>query len=236
MSLLKEKRFNVIPVQQLIEMINAGGNIPPKTVALTFDDGYGSVCTRALPILRSHAFSACVFLATHYMGNNRSFPWLRPDPEEDARPLGWEEVERLRRENLEIGSHTALHKFLPALRNGELEKELLDSRDTIRQKMGAVPTFFALPFSFPLVHRHWPGFRERLLFALSKAGYECCCTLQRGRVSAGKGILFLPRVPVMRDDGPARFLAKALGLYSYTGFAQYLFQRFFKAYGEAQGR
>lgn len=46
-------------------------------VAITFDDGYRSVLTEALPILRQHGFPATVFFATGFAG--RRADWIRRD-------------------------------------------------------------------------------------------------------------------------------------------------------------
>ena len=91
------------------------------------------------------------------------------------------------------------------------------------------PSSIALPFSFPLTHRQWPSFYGDLLAALKGLSYACCCTLQRGSVEGGEGVIFLPRVAVTGGDALPSFYAKALGLYRYTSPLQRLFQAFFKA-------
>lgn len=232
MRLLKEKQFSVVPFDGLVSAIRMDERMPARTVAITFDDGYKSTCTKALPILRSYGFPACVFLATDFIGRNRSFPWLNGGCGEDTAPLNWEEVRVLHRDGVKVGSHTASHRFLPYVEGDGIEKELMDSREIIEERVGVRPSSVALPFSFPLSHWRWPSFKSRLILSLAKARYSSCCTLQRGNLPTGTEVLFLPRVCVMRDDSPSSFLSKALGLYGYTSLPQYVYQRWFKKYEE----
>jgi peptidoglycan/xylan/chitin deacetylase (PgdA/CDA1 family) len=230
MQILKEKRFKVLPLKDLIFLLREGRKVPARTVTITFDDGYKSTYAVAHRILQKYSFPACVFLATDFVGREESFPWLRSSDCEDTRPMSWEDAKTLYRQGIEIGSHTASHRFLPALQGDELETEVIRSKEAIRNRLGQEPAVLALPFSYPLYHRQWPLFEKRLLGALRNANFTSCCTMQRGRVSMGLDIVFLPRVPVMRDETELSFYAKALGLYRFTGFPQYLFQRFLKKY------
>lgn len=232
MRLLKERRFNVMPLARLASAMKTREAIPARTVAITFDDGYGSTCSRAAPILRQHGFAASVFLATDYIGSPAPFPWLPVVSDRQALPMNWRDAGAISGE-LEIGSHTATHRFPPRMEMDEIEGELRRSKEQIGEKLGHAPSSLALPFSFPLRHRNWPSFYGRLLAAMKANSYSCCCTLQRGRAESGEGVLFLPRIAIKGDDGLRSFHAKALGLYRYTNPLQRVFQAFFKSYDAA---
>jgi peptidoglycan/xylan/chitin deacetylase (PgdA/CDA1 family) len=145
--------------------------------------------------------------------------------------MSWSEAQALAVSGMEVGSHTATHRFPPRMAAGEIEAELLRSKEKIERMLGLAPFAVALPFSFPLAHRRWPSFEGDLLAAMRKASYTCCCTLQRGEARDVGGALFLPRVAVTGRDTTWSFYAKALGLYRYTGLPQRLYQAFFKKYG-----
>lgn len=61
-----------VPLAQAVDEL-ASGEIPPRTVVLTFDDGYEDTLTAALPALRRHGVPATVFVTTGYPG--RPFWW-----------------------------------------------------------------------------------------------------------------------------------------------------------------
>ncbi len=60
---LVAKHFRVFPLQELVERA-ASGDVPPKAVAITFDDGYKDNYEIAFPILQRWSLPATIFLAT----------------------------------------------------------------------------------------------------------------------------------------------------------------------------
>lgn len=55
---LKKNKFNVISVQDVMDAANGLKALPPKAIMLTFDDGYLSFYTRALPLLKKYHYPA----------------------------------------------------------------------------------------------------------------------------------------------------------------------------------
>ena len=60
------KKFNVIPLSEAIIRMH-DGTLPPRTVCITFDDGYSDNETVALPILEELNINATFFIATGYL-------------------------------------------------------------------------------------------------------------------------------------------------------------------------
>lgn len=69
------KHFAVLPLEEALERLEAQ-TLPPRAVALTFDDGTHDLATHAAPVLRELNLPAAVFLATGPMGTDRT---LWPD-------------------------------------------------------------------------------------------------------------------------------------------------------------
>ena len=62
------KRYcNVISLTELNNLMTKGKEIPCRTVAITFDDGYKNNFTNAVPILNKYDLPATIFLATKYI-------------------------------------------------------------------------------------------------------------------------------------------------------------------------
>lgn len=231
---LRERSFKVISLKDLVYYLKEGEEIPEKSVVITFDDGYKNTFSNAYPILEKYKMPATVFLAAGYIGSKGLFPWLESfrgsSCFEDLSPMNWEEVIELHNSNIEIGSHTFYHKFLPRINRNEIEEEVLKSQSVIAEKIGTIARSFALPFSFPIKHRSWPTFRKVLLEALEKGGYTSCCTMLRGHITLKSPPFFLKRIPVVKYDNLKSFRAKLLGCYTWTRIPQYIFQALFKKY------
>ncbi|WP_019140771.1 polysaccharide deacetylase family protein [Noviherbaspirillum massiliense] len=59
--------FNVMPLHEALAAQQAG-DLPPRAVCITFDDGYRSVYELAVPILKDCGVHATVFVTTGYLG------------------------------------------------------------------------------------------------------------------------------------------------------------------------
>lgn len=70
MQLLKQC-FNVLPLHEAVHLL-ASGRMPPRAIAISFDDGYRSFHDLALPILVKHGLPATVFVTTGHMQEDGS--------------------------------------------------------------------------------------------------------------------------------------------------------------------
>lgn len=70
MRLLKQC-FNVLPLHEAVQLL-ADGRMPPRAVAISFDDGYRSIHDLAMPILVKHGLPATVFVTTGHMHDDGS--------------------------------------------------------------------------------------------------------------------------------------------------------------------
>lgn len=64
------KWFNVLPLDAAVDQL-AIGALPPRALAITFDDGYADNHDIALPILVRHGLSATFFVATNFLDGGR---------------------------------------------------------------------------------------------------------------------------------------------------------------------
>lgn len=89
--------FNVLPLAEAVELLE-NGRMPPRAVAITFDDGYRSLHDLALPILRERGLPATVFVTSGHMADASSM-WndvileavrRLPGPAVDLRDIGFD--------------------------------------------------------------------------------------------------------------------------------------------------
>ncbi len=59
--------YHVMPLRELSMALRQGTPLPPRTVALSFDDGYASNFELGFPLLREFGLSATIFLTTGFL-------------------------------------------------------------------------------------------------------------------------------------------------------------------------
>lgn len=207
---LAEEGCRTTDLAEVAGRLARGEPLAPKSVVITFDDGFRDFFTEAFPALQERHFTATVFLPTAFIHDQRrSF--------KGAECLTWEEVRALRRAGMAFGSHTVNHPRLEDLNWHEIERELRDSKEQMEQQLAEPVTAFAYPFAFPQNDRGFTGAFRRLLM---QTGYTCCATTEIGRVKAGDDPFRLKRLPVNGLDDARFFRAKLEGGYDWLSWPQ----------------
>lgn len=70
------RNFKVVSVETLVAAIAGGVEIPPNSIAVTFDDGWRDNYTEAFPILKKYRIPAMIFLATDLIKSGKIPPFL----------------------------------------------------------------------------------------------------------------------------------------------------------------
>jgi len=65
LQILAEGKYNVLPLGEALRRIRAG-QLPPRSVAITFDDGGYDFYEGAFPIIESYGFPVTVYQTTYY--------------------------------------------------------------------------------------------------------------------------------------------------------------------------
>lgn len=124
------------------EYLDKPRNKRRQWIVCTFDDGYKSLTHDALQILKSHGFTATIFVCTGLIGKDND--WNNKDATL-RKHLDRDDLQLLKSEGWEIASHGVLHKNLLKLSDLEIEKELAESKKVIGRVMGYCETF-AYPY------------------------------------------------------------------------------------------
>jgi peptidoglycan/xylan/chitin deacetylase (PgdA/CDA1 family) len=72
---LLRQQTTVLPLSEMVQRTVSGKALPPRAVAITFDDGYTDNVRVAEPILARAGMPATLFVATGYVKSGRPFWW-----------------------------------------------------------------------------------------------------------------------------------------------------------------
>jgi len=192
---LKEAGFYSVRLSDWCLAVATHQRLPGRPCVITFDDGYRDFATEAWPLLKKYGFSATVFLVTENMGKDNAW---------DARfgtrvPLmSWDEVLRHAADGVEFGSHSLSHWPMTGLDPEGIFRDMLQSKNMLEQKLGAV-TSFAYPYGdCDLSTRQIVG----------ACGYLCALTCRTGFADLQSDLLALPRIMMGADDNLSQFNGK----------------------------
>jgi peptidoglycan/xylan/chitin deacetylase (PgdA/CDA1 family) len=198
MDMLASAGYRVVDLLEALALLD-GGALPPRTLGLTFDDGFTDVREAALPVLMAHGFRATVFVTTGVSDGRRSFTWYQRQPP----VLGWDEITALDRQGtLRFEAHTVSHPNLLAVDDATAAAEIRDSRSELEERLERAVRAFAYPAGLY-------GERERRLVA--EAGYGAAVTCEPGVNALGTDRLALRRRQIDSRDRLIDFRAKVGG-------------------------
>lgn len=108
-SWLQTNNYHTITVRQIEESRHGGKPLPPRSVLLTFDDGFRSHYTKVLPLLERFKYPAVMGIVTAWIDTPPDTPIRISDKVQLPRDyfLSWDEVKKLGQSHLvELGCHT----------------------------------------------------------------------------------------------------------------------------------
>jgi peptidoglycan/xylan/chitin deacetylase (PgdA/CDA1 family) len=158
MDYLAADGYHPVTLEQIYAAMAGLSHLPPKPVALTFDDGGLDDYTVAYPILRSHHFVATFFVITGFVG----------------RPIcmTWSDLQRMQQAGMAVESHTVNHLDLRSLAPARMQDELVQSWNTIERELGKAPMALAYPSG---------AYNPAVIAAVRAAGYRLAVTTHPGK-------------------------------------------------------
>ncbi|MEI7810107.1 MAG: polysaccharide deacetylase family protein [bacterium] len=133
MKYLSDNNYHPISFSAYVDSINNKTKLPDKAIVLTFDDGWKTQYTYAVPILEKYKFTATFFIVTSYVnGNYKAY-------------MTWDNLKDLVKNGFDIESHTNTHQMLTKVNTKKLNDELFNSKKILEDKLGIKVKTIAYP-------------------------------------------------------------------------------------------
>ena len=196
MEFLARNHYNVVGPDKMIAYMLKEEKMPPKTVAVTVDDGFYNFYKYAYPVLKKYNLKATIFVITGEIG--------KPGR------LGWKELREMSDSGLVIvGSHTKSHPWLPqvSVEENKLNEELVLSKRILEKGLGRKVDYICYPNG---------GFNDVVKEAAKSAGYKCGFTTNPAKRSDINDIYAIRRLKMSSSSrNPLILWAKISRYYAW---------------------
>jgi len=195
MRFLKDRRYNVITLEEAAEIISGKKKAPARAIAITFDDGYKDNYTYAFPILKKYNFPATIFIVANEIG-------VEPDR------LTWDLVRAMQQSGLiTFGSHSMSHPNLATVVSEEaLKNEIVGSKKALEERLGVTVSAFCYPSG---------RYSAQSRAAVVAAGYKLAVVTNPGKKVPDDDIFLIKRLRISKNcDNLWTFWAETCGYYN----------------------
>ncbi|MCU0651554.1 MAG: polysaccharide deacetylase family protein [Candidatus Omnitrophica bacterium] len=196
MKFLKTFRYNVIPLEKAMQLIREKKKIPPRTVVLTFDDGYRDNLIYALPILKKYNFPATIFI-------------IVDEVEKNPQKLTWADIKVMQNSGLiSFGSHCLGAEPLVNIRSvDEIKRQIFESKKILEEKLGREVKLFSYPEGM---------FNDKIRQLVIDAGYSGAVTTNPGKHYSSDDVFALKRLRISENAANLFiFAVESSGYYTF---------------------
>jgi len=198
MEYLAANGIHALDAVTALDLLYAG-QLEPRTLALTFDDGFRDVLDNAYPVLAELGFSASVFVSTAVIDGDARYSWAPPD----AAILSWDEIRRLEASGvLRFEPHSRTHPDLTRLDDDEARDEIAGSKVELERQIERATHAFCFPSGF---------FASRTCELVQESGLRYGITCEPGVNTASTDPYLVHRIQVDSTDSLRAFTAKVAG-------------------------
>ena len=182
--------YHAVTLQAVFDSWRGVRTLPAKPIVFSFDDGYLTHVTNALPILKAHGWPGVLNLEVRNL-----------KPVWGIRPPG---VRKLIRAGWEIDAHTLTHPDLTTVGASQLRDEVAGSRQAIRKEFHVPVNFFCYPAG---------RYNDAVIAAVQAAGYLGATTTNYG-LARPSDLYTLARVRINGTDRLSAFAQKLEALHA----------------------
>lgn len=195
MRWLRRLGYDVIGLEEFLRHRRERGAPPRRSVVITIDDAYVDTMRHAYPVLRRLGYPATLFVVSERVGSDNTWSSLNGLR---GRPIvGWDDLERMARDGIEVGAHTGTHPRLPGLPEEQVRREVAASKEELETRLRIAVRTFAYPYgeSDPLSER-----------VVRETGFLGACGVDSGLNTVGTPDFALRRIEIDGSLPLFRFL------------------------------
>ncbi|MBD0333524.1 MAG: polysaccharide deacetylase family protein, partial [Chitinophagaceae bacterium] len=145
LQFLKDNDCRVIEVTTFIQSITEPGISSEGSVLITFDEGYYSNLTVALPVLQKFNYPAVIFVPVHFIGGYNAFDGdIMYEPKEQI--CSWEQLISLDQQGISVQSHGLTQRHFSRLSIKAQVAEAVQSKALLEDRLNKQVDAFSFPY------------------------------------------------------------------------------------------
>jgi len=198
---LMKHGYKVVPINDVVSYVKGTKTLPPRSVCITFDDGYSDNFGAVFTIRKKYDVPVTIFLSTKYVASDVS---QEIDLGIGERFLTWGEIKEMARSGVCFGSHGHNHCDLTGLSTDKSLQEILLSKELIKKNLSGRIRYFSYPYG---------RYDGKTLRFVKKAGFEAAFTTIPGTIRPGDDPYALKRTLIAPSDSLFDFKKKIAGVF-----------------------
>ena len=173
LTFLGTQGWQVIDQARFLKGLEDPASLPERSALLTFDDGFRSMRTVALPLLERFGFPAILYVPTNYIGGRDTFG----SGSQPSEPIcDWDDLKELENRGVSIQPHGVSHRRFSQMTREQQRAELRQSKATLEQGLGNRVETFSFPYGDDGTDP------QALRGELEQAGYRAACLYKGGPI------------------------------------------------------
>lgn len=196
---LKNNGYTIIPLKEAVAYLKGmRDTLPEKSVVITADDGWQSVYTYMLPLVKKYNTPVTLFIYPQTISQGKN-------------AMTWEELKELQKTGLfDIQGHTNWHpnfkqekrKLSPAEYDKFVKVQLVNSKKILEEKLGHSITLLAWPFGI------YDNYLEQ---QAANAGYTMAFSIDARTANRNYRPMAQPRFMIIQSQSMKNFAAIVKG-------------------------
>ncbi|MBT5072912.1 MAG: polysaccharide deacetylase family protein [Kordiimonadaceae bacterium] len=170
---LSKDIYNIVPLRTITEALKNEKKLPPRTIAITIDDGYLSIYQQAWPRFKAANIPFTLFISTASVNDQNKLS------------MTWDQIRELASDPLvDIGHHGHVHGHMTQMSTPDALADIELADETYRRELGYVPDIFAYPYG---------EYSDELAETLAPKNYHAALGQYSSAASSARDVMTLPR-------------------------------------------
>ena len=201
---LRDEGYRSLSLADAVRWIERGGALPPKSVVITFDDGYVDNFHYAAATMARYGLTGMFFIPTARLDG----PTRGSHPDDAS--MSWAQLAELLAQGHEIGAHSVTHRKLTLIDPAQRAREVRECKQALEQRLQRSVEFFCYPAGA------YDGLVKQ---AVRDSGYRGACTVEPGANRPWMDVFALKRTEISAVDSLWDVRKKLAGAYDWLHVA-----------------